>query len=84
MIGCPILRALCEGWDATSVVGTAQKLQRRGLEFHAKPTFSAACKARRILIVEGHGFSRAVNDTAKPGFSRWGTVFSVPVVSLTR
>ena len=24
---------------------------------------------------EGHGFSRAVNDTAMPGFSRWGTVF---------
>jgi hypothetical protein len=27
-------------------------------------------------LEEGHGFSRAVNDTAIPGFSRWGTVFS--------
>jgi hypothetical protein len=29
-------------------------------------------------------FDRAVNGIAKPGFSRWGTVFSVPVDSLPR
>jgi hypothetical protein len=26
-------------------------------------------------VLEGHGFSRAVNHTAVHGFSRWGTLF---------
>jgi hypothetical protein len=27
------------------------------------------------VLEEGHGFSRAVDNYAKHGFSRWGTVF---------
>jgi hypothetical protein len=27
------------------------------------------------VLEEGHGFSRAANETAVDGFSRWGTVF---------
>jgi len=31
--------------------------------------------AWELGLLEGHGFSRAVDDSAMSGFSRWGTVF---------
>ena len=36
----------------------------------------AKASAWELRLTEGHGFSRAVDATAMPGFrSRWGTVF---------
>jgi hypothetical protein len=96
--GCPILRALCEGWDSQispfNLTFKADLFLRRSgflltnglyrlrkiLVLYQGTTLvgpqtlenyvGLQSLLRNSVLEEGHGFSRAVNDTAIPGLSR--------------
>jgi hypothetical protein len=53
-----------------------QRLRKKSLLFGQKSVAQGLESLRENAVLEeGHGFSRAVNDTAIDGFSRWGTFF---------
>ena len=72
-IGCPILRAFCEGWDKQTLRGRASGEE----QWHPILRKKTRRMGHPILCGRARNtvFDCAANSAAIPGFSRWGRPF---------